>query len=137
MKLRTWLSLGLLAFLGLGVGLVARDLLRGPAPNPLHADPALRAARAAGADISVEDWPLVVEREQRALERLDLEDDHALREWVGARFEAIEPTEEELRAVWEEQRAVFGQRTFEASRDVLVRIVRLRRVRAELEAAAR
>jgi hypothetical protein len=136
MTLRSTLFLGLLMVLGLGVGSLALWLGSGAEPSPTYADPAYRAARAAGANVSAKDWPMVVEREQRVLERMSLTDDHALREWVGSRFETIEPTDEELEEAWNEQREVFGHRSFEQSRDTLVRLVKLRRIRAELEAVA-
>lgn len=137
-KPRDQVAHGLLMGLGLGLGgLAILAVQQYRQPDPGFADPAYRNARAAGADVSVEDWRAVKEQEQRALTTLGIEDDNALREWVGARASEIEPSEAELHAVWEAKREIFGRRTFNESREVLVRIARLRRIRSEIETASR
>lgn len=138
MKPRDRVAHGLLVALGLGIGGLAVLLVQHrPQPDPAYVDPMYRDARAAGADLSVGDWRLVKDQEQRALANMGLGDDDALREWVGSRASSIEPTEAELQAVWDTEREIFGDRTFDQSRETLVRIVRLRRIREEIETAAR
>jgi hypothetical protein len=125
-----WIVAGLLTG---AVGVRVLDHLT--APSEVHADPAYRAARAAGADLSPSEWQRVSTREGEARTYLGLHDEQAVREWVGEQAEAFAPTEDDLRALWDRHRQVFGTRTFEQSRSALDRLARLRHVRQRLDDA--